>query len=44
MNPNGRECLEFWSEMWSEQANHNVDSEWLKQLEKYLKNVEKQDF
>ena len=41
--PNAGECLEFWSGIWSKPANHNVDAEWLKKMEKNLKNVEKQD-
>ena len=40
---NDGECLEFWSGIWSKPANHNVDAEWLKKLEKDMKIIEKQD-
>ena len=42
-SPEAAESIEFWSGIWSKPTSHNVDTEWLKKLEKDLKDIEKQD-
>ena len=42
-SPEAEESLEFWTGIWSNPTSHNVDTEWLKKLEKDLKDIEKQD-
>ena len=41
-SPEAEESLEFWSGIWSNPTNHNVDTEWLEKLENDLKDIEKQ--
>lgn len=41
--PNKEEARKFWSEIWAEKGMLNEDSSWLKGIEDYMSEVEKQD-
>ena len=41
--PDAEESRELWNGIWGKSVKHNDNAEWLKQLERDLNNVEKQD-
>ena len=41
--PDAEESRELWNGIWGKSIKHNDNAEWLKQLERDLNNVEKQD-
>ena len=41
--PDAEESRELWNEIWGKNVKHNENAEWLKELERNLNNVEKQE-
>ena len=42
VSPIADESLQFWSNIWGKDVNHNEAAEWLKDLENNLKDIHKQ--
>jgi len=41
--PNKTEATAFWSNIWAEEGDFNEDASWLREIEDYMSDVEKQD-
>jgi len=42
-NPDGEACTKFWSDIWSNPAEHNAEAEWIQEINEQFKNIETQE-